>query len=64
MALTAEQEVEIDVLEARMAALQLLMRTQGRAGRHRDAARADLHRARLQWEHVLEPPPDGGAVDG
>lgn len=62
MALTAEQEVDLDVLEARMAALQLLLRTEGRDGCHWEAARADLHKARLQWEHVLDPAPGGGAV--
>ncbi|MFJ9777798.1 hypothetical protein ACIRVF_42265 [Kitasatospora sp. NPDC101157] len=53
VALTAEQEAELDVLEARIAALMLLIRTQGRRSRHWAAALTDLRAARLQWEHVL-----------
>ena len=62
MALTAEQEVDLDVLEARMAALMLLIRTKGAESRHSDAAWADLHKARLQWDHVLDVALDGALL--
>ncbi|MCC9312516.1 hypothetical protein LN042_36630 [Kitasatospora sp. RB6PN24] len=52
-ALTAEQEAELDVLEARIVALMLLLRTQGRSSRHWGAAWTDLRKARLRWDHVL-----------
>ncbi|MER5642146.1 hypothetical protein ABT095_35055 [Kitasatospora sp. NPDC002227] len=51
--LTVEQEAELDMLEARIVALMLLIRTQGRGSRHWDAAWTDLRQARLQWDHVL-----------
>ena len=46
MALTATREVELGVLEARIAGLMLLIRARGRRSQHWDAAWADLRSAR------------------
>ncbi|MFC1405667.1 MULTISPECIES: hypothetical protein [Streptacidiphilus] len=62
MALTVEQKAALDVLEARETALMLLIRTQGRKSRHWHAAWADLRRARLLWDHVLDAAMDGALL--
>lgn len=59
MALTAAREVELGMLEARIAGLMLLIRTRGRRSRHWDAAWADLRSARRRGDRVLDAAMDG-----